>query len=463
MPTNKNIRADAANEASDDREVSKTDGETACAASASDASAGTAPTPPPRDRKALHPSAPDVMFRGQYAADRSIYAASLLELTASTVASVQAMADGIRNSDYPDDELLEASSLLVSRSNSLCKRDGGLVEETVAATLGLHPDLHVFTQFHVDVPTKLLGLLEENPSADLADLPNAADPDDDTRCAKLDLCVVDYRRGATDGAGRSEVVVHVLECRRGGGKSDTYYVRKTRAKLRAAVHLLPSMLSSMLGVAVTQVRTHILDVYGRSSFPDDMVLRPADLDACFRLPVAAQITAATQALRDVRTDLQREALVAGARADAGFRTMLLDAAGAVEAGGTSGAAGGDEVTEENERTSDVERPVGSGDADADRFNGNVPAGDYRRVARGNVVPLVRDAPSEPDGSGRVVTCLDRTSAGPPHDPLDTLLCAIDRFAQGVGADPDAVVDRLCALVERQVAVADLRSELTLAR
>ena len=419
------------------------------------------------DRTCERPAAPALVFRGEYAADRSLYSSSLRDLTASTAASVETLAANIRAADYPDDEVLEASTLFVSRSSSLYKRDGALIEETVAGVLGLHPDLHVLSQLHLDIPTSLLAVLEEDPDADLSALPSDVGAHDDVRCTKPDLVVVDHRGSKPDDDGLPRVVVHVLECRRGGGKSDGFYVRKTTAKLRAAAHLLPAMLGEALQVNVEEVRVGVLDVYGRSQFPANLVLRPANLDRMFRLPVTAQIERSMQLLRGVRTDLQREALVEGARADATFRAMLLDAAGAVarldvDAARTSNGAdrggggqhnGGDEGTV---RYVPAVEAAGTGWAlDAAAAFPELPAGDIEMKSADNVVPLARDHVLGPAAPGMATAA--------PHDAVEGLLGAIDRFAVGASADPDAVVDRLRVLVERQTAVAALRGTLTCMR
>ena len=87
----------------------------------------------------------------------------------------------------------------------------------------MHPDLTVLTEVRIDVPTRLLAVLEADPDADLSTIPCEARGGEPTRKVRLDIVVVGHRRPG--------MTAWVFECKRGNGKSDNHLVRKTGSRL----------------------------------------------------------------------------------------------------------------------------------------------------------------------------------------------------------------------------------------
>lgn len=207
-------------------------------------------------------------------------------LSSSLLASTHQVVKGAFAATFSIDPILGPEvSRLHSVLGSVVKRHGPLLEEAIATALEQSGHFDVYRNLRVPLTDAAIQVVKSNSPLALRGVRLRLDSEA-VRSIDLDIAAVDLRTGTAFG----------IEVKRGGGATEGRKRTPLLADLQATRLLLVSFFRQM-GYSPDFARTALIDYYGASGFEGDLVVRRADLDAFFGVPVVNVVDATTAELR----------------------------------------------------------------------------------------------------------------------------------------------------------------------
>ena len=200
---------------------------------------------------------------------------------ANLIRAVDAALAAALAAEFPVDPILGPEvSDLVSKAASLQKRHGHLLELGIVTALRASGRFEVLTNVVVPITAAADSIVASNPAETLERISLRYDAPT-VRTVNMDFVVVDAEAG---WAG-------AYDCKRGNGALTQRLLRPLVRDVECAGLLLRSFLRDRGYTTIDRVAVGLVDIYGSSGAPEQLVVNLADLDAHFGVPVTSVLDA----------------------------------------------------------------------------------------------------------------------------------------------------------------------------